>query len=58
MMISAFNSLKAMNVEVYCESMIKEKVCEHVYCKRSMKVLSLSDVFLNVIVKKMRVNLN
>ncbi len=58
MMISAFDSLKAMNEEVCCESTIKEKACEHVCCKRSMKVLSLSDVFLNVIVKKMRVNLN
>jgi len=57
-MISAFNSLKAMNEEVCCELMIKEKVCEHVYCKKSTKALFLSDVFLNDIVKKMRIDLN
>ncbi len=55
MMISAFDLLKAMNEEACCKSTIKERACEHVYCKRSMKALSLSDVFLNVIVKKMRV---
>ncbi len=55
MMISAFDSLKAMNEEACCESMIEERACERVYCKRSTKVLSLSDVFLNVIVKKMKV---
>ncbi len=55
MMISAFDSLKAMNEEVCCESMIKEKACERVYCKKSMKALSLSDLFLNVIIKKMRI---
>ncbi len=55
MMISAFDSSKAMNEEVCCESMIKEKACEHVCCKRSTKALSLSDVFLNVIVKKMKI---
>ena len=55
MMISAFDSLKAMNEKVCCESMIKEKACERVCCKKSTKALSLSDVFLNVIVKKMRV---
>ncbi len=38
--------------------MIEEKACERVYCKKSMKALSLSDVFLNVIVKKMRIGLN
>ncbi len=38
--------------------MIKEKACEHVYCKKSTKALSLSDMFLNIIVKKMRINLN
>ncbi len=54
-MISAFDSLKAMNEEACCESMIEEKACERVYCKKSMKVLSLSDVFLNIIVKKMRI---
>jgi len=43
MMISAFDSLKAMNEEVCCESMIEEKA------------LSLSDVFLNIIVKKMKI---
>jgi len=57
-MISAFDLLKAMNEEACYESMIKEKACEHVCCKRSMKALSLSDVFLNVIVKKMRIDLN
>jgi len=55
MMISAFDSLKAMNEEACCESMIKERACEHVYCKRSMKTLSLSEMFLDVIVKKMRI---
>ncbi len=55
MMISAFDSLKAMNEEVCCESTIKEKACKRVCCKESTKALSLSDVFLNVIVKKMRV---
>ncbi len=58
MMISAFDSLKAMNEEACCESTIEEKACEHVCCKRSTKALSLSDVFLNVIVKKMRIDLN
>jgi len=58
MMISAFDSLKAMNEEACCESMIKERACEHVYCKRLTKALSLSDVFLNVIIKKIRVDLN
>ncbi len=58
MMISAFDSLKAMNEEACCESMIKEKACEHVCCKRLIKALSLSNVFLNVIVKKMRIDLN
>jgi len=58
MMISAFDSLKAMNEEACCESMIKEKACEHVYYKKSTKALSLSDVFLNIIVKKMKVDLN
>ncbi len=58
MMISAFDSLKAMNEEVCCESTIKERACKHVYCKRSMKALSLSDVFLNIIMKKMRIDLN
>ncbi len=53
-----FDSLKAMNEEVCCKLMIKEKVCERVYCKRSTKALSLSDVFLNIIVKKMRIDLN
>ncbi len=43
MMISAFDSLKAMNEEACCESMIEEKA------------LSLSDVFLNIIVKKMKI---
>jgi len=57
-MISAFDLLKAMNEEACCKSMIKEKACEHVYCKKSMKALSLSNVFLNVIVKKMRIGLN
>ncbi len=55
MMISMFDSLKAMNEEACCESMIKERACEHVYCKRSTKALSLSKMFLNVIVKKMRI---
>ncbi len=55
MIISAFDSLKAMNEEVCCESMIEEKAYEHVCCKKSMKALSLSDVFLDVIVKKMKV---
>jgi len=54
-MISAFDLLKAMNEEACCESMIEERACEHVYCERSTKALSLSDVFLDVIVKKMRV---
>ncbi len=54
-MISAFNSLKAMIEEACCESMIEEKACEHVYCKKLMRALSLSDVFLNVIVKKIRI---
>ncbi len=35
--------------------MIEERACERVYCKRSTKALSLSDVFLDVIVKKMRI---
>jgi len=55
MTISAFDSLKAMNEEVCCELTIEEKACEHVCCKKSTKALSLSDVFLNVIVKKMKV---
>jgi len=54
-MISAFDLLKTMNEEACCESMIKERTCEHVCCKKSMKALSLSDVFLNVIVKKMKI---
>jgi len=58
MMISEFDSLKAMNEEACCESMIKERACERVYCKKLTKALSLSDVFLNIIVKKMRINLN
>ncbi len=58
MMISAFNSLKTMNEEAYCESMIEEKACERIYCKKLTRALSLSDVFLNVIVKKMRIDLN
>ncbi len=44
-----------MNEEACCESMIEKKACERVCCKRSTKALSLSDVFLNVIVKKMKV---
>ena len=55
MMISAFDSLKAVNEEACCEMMIEEKACERVYCKKSMKALSLSEKFLNVIVKKMRI---
>ena len=55
MMISAFDSLKAMNKEVCYELMIKEKACKHVCCKKLTKALSLSDVFLDIIVKKMRV---
>ena len=47
-----------MNKEACCKSTIKEKACERVYCKRSTKALSLSDVFLDVIVKKMRIGLN
>ncbi len=47
-----------MNEEACCKSMIKEKVYERVFCKRSTKALSLSDVFLNIIVKKMRIDLN
>ncbi len=47
-----------MNEEAYCESMIEEKACECIYCKRSMKVLFLSNVFLNIIVKKMKIDLN
>ncbi len=35
MMISMFDSLKAMNEEVCCESMIEEKACKRVYCKKS-----------------------
>jgi len=58
MMISAFDSLKAMNKEACCESMIEERACERVYCKKLTKALSLSDVFLNIIVKKMRIDLN
>ncbi len=58
MMISAFDSLKAMNEEACCKSMIKERACERVYCKKSTRALSLSDVFLNVIVKKIRIDLN
>ncbi len=38
--------------------MIEKKAYEHVYCKKSMKALSLSDVFLNIIVKKMKIDLN
>jgi len=37
MMISTFDSLKAMNEEACCELMIEEKACERVYCKRSAK---------------------
>ncbi len=44
-----------MNEEACCESTIEEKACEHVCCKKSTKALSLSDVFLDVIVKKMKV---
>ncbi len=58
MMISAFDSLKAMNEEACCKSTIEKKVCERVCCKRSTRALSLSDVFLNVIVKKIRIDLN
>jgi len=58
MMVSAFDSLKAMNEEACCESTIEEKACEDVYCKKSTRTLSLLDVFLNVIVKKMRIDLN
>ncbi len=58
MMISAFDLLKAMNEEACCELMIKEKACERVCCKKSTKAWSLSDVFLNLIVKKMRIDLN
>ncbi len=58
MMISAFDSLKAINEEACCKLTIKKKAYERVYCKRSTKALSLSDVFLNVIVKKMRIDLN
>ncbi len=47
-----------MNEEAYCESMIEEKACERIYCKKLTRALSLSDVFLNVIVKKMRIDLN
>jgi len=54
-MISAFDSLKAMNEKACYESTIEEKACERVYCKKSMKALSLSEKFLNVIVKKMRI---
>ncbi len=55
MMISTFDSLKAMNEKACYESTIEEKACERVYCKKSMKALSLSEKFLNVIVKKMRI---
>ena len=55
MMISAFDSLKAMNEEACCESTIEEKAYERVCCKKSTKNLSLSKIFLNVIVKKMKV---
>jgi len=55
MMISEFDLLKAMNEEVCCELTIKERACERVYCKRSTKALSLSEMFLDVIVKKMRI---
>ncbi len=58
MMISTFDSLKAMNEEACYELMIKEKACERVCYKRSTKALSLSNVFLNVIVKKVRIDLN
>ncbi len=58
MMISAFDSLKAINEEACCKLTIKKKAYERVCCKRSTKALSLSDVFLNVIVKKMRIDLN
>jgi len=55
MMISAFDLLKAMNEEACYKSTIEEKACKHVYYKKSTKALSLSDVFLDVIVKKVRV---
>ena len=58
MMISAFDSLKAVNEEACCELMIEEKACERVYCKKSTRALFLSDVFFNVRVKKMRIDLN
>jgi len=58
MTVSAFDSLKAMNEEACCELTIEERACERVCCKKSTKALSLSDVFLDVIVKKMRVGLN
>ncbi len=57
-MISAFDSLKAMNEEVCYKLTIEKKACERVYCKKSTKVLSLSNVFLNIIVKKVRIGLN
>jgi len=44
MMISTFDSLKAMNEEVCYESTIKEKAYERVYCEKLTKALSLSDV--------------
>ncbi len=47
-----------MNEKACCELMIKEKACKRVYCKKSTKALFLSDVFLNIIVKKMRIDLN
>jgi len=55
MTVSAFDSSKAMNEEACCELTIEEKACERVCCKKSTKALSLSDVFLDVIVKKVRV---
>ena len=50
--------MKTINEEACCESTIKERACERVYCKKSMRAWSLSDVFLNVIVKKKRIDLN
>ncbi len=44
-----------MNEEACCESTIEEKAYERVCCKKSTKNLSLSKIFLNVIVKKMKV---
>jgi len=55
MMVSAFDSSKAMNEEACCESTIEEKACERVCCEGSTKALSLPGVFLDAIVKKVRV---